>query len=97
VHGALKVTKNDKNNNNDNKNGRYCGLSTSQSEDYWWMGVQPCMGANKMYSLYGILTSETSFMPKIEINVVKGEISTLSILQRFRNLHHDDGVDHILL
>jgi hypothetical protein len=34
--------------NNDNKNGRYFGLSTSQSKDYWWMGVQPYMGANKM-------------------------------------------------
>lgn len=49
---------------NDKNGVYYCGLSTSQSEDYWWMGMQPCMGANVAFSLYGILTSETSFVPK---------------------------------
>jgi hypothetical protein len=37
-----------------------CGMGSHQceeqgSEDKWWVGMQPCMGANVAYSLYGVL------------------------------------------
>lgn len=53
-----------KNDDNTNKNTMVCGLSTAQNEDYWWMGMQPCTGANVAFSLFGILTSESKFLPQ---------------------------------
>jgi len=52
------------NDGNTNQNTMACGLSTAQNEDYWWMGMQPCTGANVAFSLYGILTTETTFLPQ---------------------------------
>jgi len=42
-------------------NANSCGSTHANSEDQWWVGMNPCMGANVAYSLYGILSSDLSY------------------------------------
>lgn len=60
-----------------------CGMGQRQceeqgSEDKWWVGMQPCMGANVAYSLYGILDNgkEVSGNPCSKANYVNSFFTT---------------------
>jgi hypothetical protein len=56
ANGRLRYLQEDKN----DEMQWQCGMGSRQceeqgSEDKWWVGMQPCMGANVAYSLYGVI------------------------------------------